>query len=146
GARLPPLRRPGGQSGRAAGAARRARRRDRPALHARRARTSAVRRARPSGQADRERGGGRARRQPAALPAADRRRGRRGGGVLRRRVTPPQPQRPEWAFAPEGWARETRGWDTPAIEAAYRRRWPEFLAAVRGTGTLGVAHEVPESQ
>ena len=29
------------------------------------------------------------------------------------------------------------------MEAAYRRRWPEFVAAVAGTGTLGVAHEVP---
>ena len=66
--------------------------------------------------------------------------------MFRRRVTPPPAQRAEWVFAPEGWAREVRGWDTPAIEAAYRRRWPEFLAAVQGTGTLGVAHEVPESR
>jgi putative methyltransferase (TIGR04325 family) len=38
------------------------------------------------------------------------------------------------------------GWDVPGVEGAYRRRWPEFVAAVRGTGTLGIAHEVPEAQ
>ena len=54
--------------------------------------------------------------------------------------------RPEWEHVPEGWARRVDGWDVPEVEAAYRRRWPEFLAAVRGTGTLGVAHEVPEGQ
>jgi putative methyltransferase (TIGR04325 family) len=47
---------------------------------------------------------------------------------------------------PEGWSRAVRGWDVPEIEAAYRRRWPEFVAAVRGSGTLGVAHEVPRGQ
>ena len=51
--------------------------------------------------------------------------------------------RPEWEYVPEGFARRTRGWDVPAIEAAYRRRWPEFVAATRGTDPLGVAHEVP---
>ena len=54
--------------------------------------------------------------------------------------------RPEWEHVPEGWARSVDGWDVPEVEAAYRRRWPEFLAAVRGTGTLGVAHEVPEGR
>jgi hypothetical protein len=54
--------------------------------------------------------------------------------------------RPEWEHVPEGWARRVDGWDVPEVEAAYRRRWPEFLAAVHGTGTLGVAHEVPEGR
>ena len=54
--------------------------------------------------------------------------------------------RPEWEYVPEGWARQVKGWDAPAVEASYRRRWPEFLAAVRGTGTLGIAHEVPEGR
>ena len=54
--------------------------------------------------------------------------------------------RPEWEHVPEGWARRVDGWDVPEVEAAYRRRWPEFLAAVLGTGTLGIAHEVPEGR
>jgi putative methyltransferase (TIGR04325 family) len=54
--------------------------------------------------------------------------------------------RPEWEYVPEGWSRPARGWDAPAVEAAYRRRWPEFVAAVQGTGPLGIAHEVPEHQ
>jgi putative methyltransferase (TIGR04325 family) len=52
----------------------------------------------------------------------------------------------EWEYVPEGWGRRVRGWDVPTVEAAYRRRWPEFVEAVRGSGTLGVAHEVPEGQ
>jgi putative methyltransferase (TIGR04325 family) len=49
----------------------------------------------------------------------------------------------EWEYVQEGWTRPVRGWDVPEVEAAYRRRWPEFIAAARGTGTLGIAHEVP---
>jgi putative methyltransferase (TIGR04325 family) len=52
----------------------------------------------------------------------------------------------EFEYVPEGWARRVRGWDVPGVEAAYRRRWPEFVAAVEGTGPLGVAHEVPTAQ
>jgi putative methyltransferase (TIGR04325 family) len=52
----------------------------------------------------------------------------------------------EFEYVPEGWARTTRGWDGPAVEAMYRRRWPEFVAAVASGGTLGVAHEVPSAQ
>jgi putative methyltransferase (TIGR04325 family) len=52
----------------------------------------------------------------------------------------------EWEYVPEGWSRRVRGWDTPAIEAIYRRRWAEFVEAVSGTATLGVAHEVPLGQ
>jgi putative methyltransferase (TIGR04325 family) len=52
----------------------------------------------------------------------------------------------EWEYVPEGWARQVTGWDVPTVEAAYRRRWPEFVEAVEGSGTLGIAHEVPEGQ
>lgn len=51
---------------------------------------------------------------------------------------------PEWEYVPEGWARRVPGWDVPAIARAYRAKWPDFLAAVEGSGPLGVAHEVPE--
>ena len=54
--------------------------------------------------------------------------------------------RAEWEYVPEGWARQVTGWDVPTVEAAYRRRWPEFVAAVQGSGTLGIAHEVPEGR
>ena len=54
--------------------------------------------------------------------------------------------RPEWEYVAKGSSRQVKGSDAPAVEAAYRRRWPEFLAAVRGTGTLGIAHEVPEGR
>jgi putative methyltransferase (TIGR04325 family) len=53
---------------------------------------------------------------------------------------------PEWEYVPEGWSRPVRGWEAAGVEAAYRRRWPEFVAAVRGSGTLGIAHEVPEGR
>jgi putative methyltransferase (TIGR04325 family) len=52
----------------------------------------------------------------------------------------------EWEYVPEGWERRVKGWDVPTVEAVYRRRWPEFVEAVRGSGTLGVAREVPEGQ
>jgi putative methyltransferase (TIGR04325 family) len=50
---------------------------------------------------------------------------------------------PEWEYVPEGFARPVRGWDVEAVEAAYRGRWPEFVAATRGAEPLGIAHEVP---
>jgi putative methyltransferase (TIGR04325 family) len=53
---------------------------------------------------------------------------------------------PEWEYVPEGFARRVRGWDVQAVEAAYRRRWPEFVAAAQGPGPLGIAHEVPTGQ
>jgi putative methyltransferase (TIGR04325 family) len=63
-----------------------------------------------------------------------------------RRAAPAPPPAPEWEYVPEGWSRQVRGWDVAEIAEAYRRRWPEFVAAVRGTGTLGVAHEVPQGR
>jgi putative methyltransferase (TIGR04325 family) len=52
----------------------------------------------------------------------------------------------EFEYVPEGWSRRVRGWDAPGVEAAYRRRWREFVAAVESGGTLGIAHEVPARQ
>jgi putative methyltransferase (TIGR04325 family) len=52
----------------------------------------------------------------------------------------------EFEYVAEGWGRQTRGWDVPGVEQAYRRRWSEFVAAVDGSATLGVAHEVPSAQ
>jgi putative methyltransferase (TIGR04325 family) len=72
--------------------------------------------------------------------------------ALRRRRPPapeadhvPEPELvpPEWEFVPEGWARPAGGWDVEAIAAAYREKWPSFLAAVEGPGPLGVNHETP---
>jgi len=65
---------------------------------------------------------------------------------MRLRRQPQAPSGGEWEYVPEGWARAVRGWDVPEIVAAYRSRWPEFVDAVRGTGTLGVAHEVPQGR
>lgn len=52
----------------------------------------------------------------------------------------------EFEYVPEGWARRVRGWDAQGVEAAYRRRWDEFVASVESGGTLGIAHEVPAGQ
>src|SRR3954453_6127648 len=52
----------------------------------------------------------------------------------------------EFEYVAEGWGRQTRGWDRPGVEQAYRRRWSEFVAAVDATTPLGVAHEVPQAQ
>jgi putative methyltransferase (TIGR04325 family) len=65
---------------------------------------------------------------------------------LRGREEPPPapaPPPPEWEYVPEGWERPAGGWDVDAIAAAYRAKWPAFLAAVEGSGPLGVNHEVP---
>jgi putative methyltransferase (TIGR04325 family) len=62
------------------------------------------------------------------------------------RAEPPAveaPPRSEWEYAHEGWTRPARGWDVEAIARAYRAKWPSFLAAVGGTGPLGINHEVP---
>ncbi|MEA2265946.1 MAG: hypothetical protein QOE27_1529 [Solirubrobacteraceae bacterium] len=62
----------------------------------------------------------------------------------------PGPERPEWEYVPEGWERArdpsdpaSRGWDVEAVAATYARRWPEFVAALAGSGPLGVGHEAP---
>lgn len=53
-------------------------------------------------------------------------------------------KRPEWEYVPQGW-RETdprsEGWNHPSVVEAQMKRWPDFVAAVTGPGTLGVRHE-----
>jgi len=49
---------------------------------------------------------------------------------------------PEWEYVPEGFARRAKGWNVRAISDAYREKWPSYLAAIEGTGPLGVYHEV----
>lgn len=58
---------------------------------------------------------------------------------------------PEWEYVPEGWERIRNtddrrggGWDVEDVARAYLAKWPEFLAAVAGSGPLGVNHETPE--
>jgi putative methyltransferase (TIGR04325 family) len=65
-------------------------------------------------------------------------------------AAPPQ-ERPQWEVAPEGVERaraqeqvDGTGWDVEAVARAYERKWPEFVAAVEGSGPLGVPHEVPD--
>jgi putative methyltransferase (TIGR04325 family) len=58
-------------------------------------------------------------------------------------VPPPDPAPPpHWEYVPEGFAREAKGWNVEAISRAYREKWPSYLAAIEGTGPLGVNHEV----
>jgi putative methyltransferase (TIGR04325 family) len=61
------------------------------------------------------------------------------------------PDQPEWEYVPEGWERirntderRAAGWDVEDVARAYREKWPQFLAAVAGSGPLGVNHETPE--
>jgi putative methyltransferase (TIGR04325 family) len=60
-------------------------------------------------------------------------------------------QTPEWEYVPEGWERIRNadercaaGWDVEDVARAYHEKWPQFLAAVAGSGPLGVNHETPE--
>jgi putative methyltransferase (TIGR04325 family) len=60
-------------------------------------------------------------------------------------------QAPEWEYVPEGWERAHKpdegsaaGWDVEDVARAYRKKWPQFLAAVAGSGPLGINHEIPE--
>lgn len=74
-------------------------------------------------------------------------------GALRRigllRVAPDlePPPVPEWAGPPEfehvpgGWSRQVAGWDGGTVAEAYLAKWPEWVAALEGTGPLGVYHE-----
>jgi putative methyltransferase (TIGR04325 family) len=59
-------------------------------------------------------------------------------------------RRPEWEYVPEGWERARNAdercaaaWDVEDVARAYREKWPQFLAAVAGSGPLGVNHEMP---
>jgi putative methyltransferase (TIGR04325 family) len=48
---------------------------------------------------------------------------------------------PEFEYVPEGWRREATGWDGGTVAEAYLAKWPEWVAALEGTGPLGVYHE-----
>lgn len=48
---------------------------------------------------------------------------------------------PEFEHVPEGWDRPVRGWDGGSVAEAYLAKWPEWVAALEGTGPLGVYHE-----
>ncbi|HYF07278.1 MAG TPA: methyltransferase domain-containing protein, partial [Acetobacteraceae bacterium] len=64
--------------------------------------------------------------------------------LVRRVVTRFRNGRPEWAVVREGWRDDDPrqgGWHHPSVVEAQRGRWPDFLAAVQGTGPLGVSHE-----
>lgn len=56
------------------------------------------------------------------------------------------PEQPHWEHVPEGFARAAKGWNVEAISAAYREKWPSYLAAIEGCRPLGVHHEVPSGQ
>jgi putative methyltransferase (TIGR04325 family) len=75
---------------------------------------------------------------PALLPSA-----KRLIRIARRMIG--SPHLPAWQYVPEGWrkAQET-GWSDHSIVETQKRKWPAFVAAVSGTGMLGVAHEMPE--
>ena len=52
----------------------------------------------------------------------------------------------EWEYIPEGWAyakthSEVKGWNVQDVLETYKCKWPRFVAMVKGTGPLGVAHE-----
>jgi putative methyltransferase (TIGR04325 family) len=79
---------------------------------------------------------------PVVIRAATRARAR-----LRRALGMPA----HWEYVPEGWTRElidsrVKGWNVSAIVDAYKAKWPSFVAAIEGSGPLGVAHEVPIGQ
>lgn len=55
-------------------------------------------------------------------------------------------QIPEYEIVPEGWrAGDPRGqgWDHPSVARAMQARWPQWAAAVRGTGPLGIFPMAP---
>ena len=57
---------------------------------------------------------------------------------------PPVPESagpPEFEHVPGGWSRQVAGWDGGTVAEAYLAKWPEWVAALEGTGPLGVYHE-----
>jgi putative methyltransferase (TIGR04325 family) len=52
-------------------------------------------------------------------------------------------KRPEWQYIGQDWKEDdprSMGWSHPSVVEAQLRRWPDFVAAVTGSGTLGVSH------
>jgi putative methyltransferase (TIGR04325 family) len=52
----------------------------------------------------------------------------------------------EYEYIPEGWSYADnhpviRGWDVEDIYTVYRRKWPQFVSMLEGTGPLGFSHE-----
>jgi len=59
----------------------------------------------------------------------------------------PDPAGPtEFEHIPEGWERQVAGWDGGTVADAYLAKWPEWVAALDGTGPLGVYHEAREGE
>jgi putative methyltransferase (TIGR04325 family) len=53
---------------------------------------------------------------------------------------------PEWEYMPNGWHTEDphiEGWNVQSIVATQKAKWPEFLQLLKGSDTLGIAHEAP---
>ena len=48
---------------------------------------------------------------------------------------------PEFEVVPEGFGREVAGWNGGTVADAYAAKWPEWVAALDGSGPLGVYHE-----
>ena len=48
---------------------------------------------------------------------------------------------PEFEVVPEGFERAVSGWDGGTVAEAYAAKWPEWVAALEGSGPLGVYHE-----
>jgi putative methyltransferase (TIGR04325 family) len=68
-----------------------------------------------------------------------------GSATVEPNIPPPAPT-PEWEYVPEGWDRQTSGWDGGTVAEAYVAKWPEWVEALRGPAPLGVYHEVPTGE
>jgi len=54
--------------------------------------------------------------------------------------------KPHWEYSERGQAcwDELPGWNVPSIVETQRQKWPAFVAAMSGSGPLGISHESPE--
>jgi putative methyltransferase (TIGR04325 family) len=48
-----------------------------------------------------------------------------------------------WEVAPDDWSSTTRGWNVESVAREQEEKWPAFVNALQGNGTIGVNHEVP---
>jgi putative methyltransferase (TIGR04325 family) len=77
---------------------------------------------------------------PPVLTDAIRRRLPRANAM----VAPVTGSRPEWEYLPGGWElsdTNVKGWNVASVVAIQRKKWPDFLRSVAGTGPYGIAHE-----
>jgi putative methyltransferase (TIGR04325 family) len=51
------------------------------------------------------------------------------------------PEVPEWEYVPQGWQRNTTGWNVDAVARSYREKWPAYTAAIEAPHPLAVSHE-----